>query len=157
MAAILTSLSSIRSARPFSASLSNFRRGQSTPFNSSIGRIRTRGFASSSAISVTDENFADVIEKADGPVILDAAATWCKPCVMLAPILEKVVAANEGVKLAVVDIDQSPNVSDKLNVSAVPAVFAFYKGKKVDSFVGLKSEGDVDKFVKNLIKKSKSA
>jgi len=51
---------------------------------------------------VTDSNFAELIERSMGTVILDCHAVWCRPCKVLSPILEKAVASTNGkVQMAV--------------------------------------------------------
>ena len=68
----------------------------------------------------------------------------CGPCKILGPKLERVVDASQGqVDLAIVDVDESQEVAEKLSVSSIPAVFAFHKGKIVGSFIGNQDQAQV--------------
>jgi thiol-disulfide isomerase/thioredoxin len=52
------------------------------------------------------------------PVLLDFSATWCGPCRQMAPEVEKLV--EKGYPVKKIDIDRSPELSNRYNVSAVP-------------------------------------
>jgi len=82
------------------------------------------------------------------PVIVDCKADWCGPCRVIGPKLSKAVGETNGaVELAIVDVDASPDIAEKLSVSGIPAVFGFHNGKKVDSFVGSLPDAQVTAFV----------
>lgn len=103
---------------------------------------------------VTDASFAkDVLERsAEVPVVIDLWAEWCGPCRTLGPILERVVAETGGkVELAKVDIDSNPRISASFQVQSIPAVFAIFEGKVVDSFIGALPEAAVREFVAKLV------
>jgi putative thioredoxin len=103
---------------------------------------------------VTEKTFqSDVLDRSEKvPVLVDLWATWCKPCVTLGPILEKVVNGTGGkVELTKVDIDQHPRIADVFRVSSVPAVFALYQGQIVDSFIGAIPEREVQQFVDRVV------
>ena len=66
----------------------------------------------------------------------------------MGPKLEKLVAATQGaVDLAIVDVDEHPSISEDLQVSGIPAVFAYKGGKIVNSFVGNLPEDNVATFL----------
>lgn len=104
-------------------------------------------------IDVTDATFAtDVLERSRSvPVVVDLWATWCGPCTVLGPILERVVGETGGaVELAKVDVDANPQIARAFQVQSIPAVFALRDGQVVDSFVGALPEAQVRAFVEGL-------
>lgn len=79
-------------------------------------------------IKTTDE-FQEKVLDAKGPVLVDFFATWCGPCRMVAPVIDEIAAEKAG-SLAVykVDIDQSPDLAFKYQVSSVPTLIVFENG-----------------------------
>jgi thioredoxin 2 len=68
-----------------------------------------------------DVDFAEVAERAPVPVLVDLWATWCGPCRMVSPALERLATERAGkLKLVKVDVDQAPRLSQRFEVRAVP-------------------------------------
>ena len=84
----------------------------------------------------------------NSPVIVDFWATWCNPCKQLTPILEKLVLQMNGkVKLVKVDIDKNQSLAQQMQIQSVPTVLAFFEGKPINGFAGMKSEEEVLNFI----------
>jgi putative thioredoxin len=101
-------------------------------------------------IDVTLQGFrAEVMEESMRRLVLvDFWAPWCGPCKQLGPILEKLVKAARGkVRLARMNIDQWPEVAEKLGIQSIPAVVAFQGGQMVDGFVGVLPESEIKAFI----------
>ena len=101
-------------------------------------------------ITTSDATFEqDVIEKSEEiPVIVDFWATWCPPCLILGPILEKIAEQYEGkIILAKLNVDEGKQKAVEYNISAIPAVKLFKDGKVIDEFIGARSEEDVKEFI----------
>ena len=85
-----------------------------------------------------DLNWDAEVLKSDQPVLVDFTATWCGPCKVLAPIVEKLSTELAGkVKVGKLDIDESPGITSKYGVRGVPTVMVFVKGERVAQHVGL--------------------
>ena len=102
---------------------------------------------------IDTSNFINKVieESKNNPVIVDFWATWCNPCKQLTPILEKVVLQMNGkVKLVKVDIDQNQSLATQMQIQSVPTVLAFFEGKPINGFAGMKSEEEVFNFIEEV-------
>lgn len=87
------------------------------------------------------QTFATAVLEAshDRPVLVDFFATWCGPCQLLKPILEK-LAQEYDLTLAKVDIDQYPDLATQYHVDGVPDVRLVVAGEVKPGFVGMLPE-----------------
>ncbi len=104
---------------------------------------------------ITSANFDEIINNKTMTVV-DFSATWCMPCRMLKPILEKVEEQFKDVKFYSLDIDESEDVAKRYRIFSVPSVLCFKDGKKVDSMVGLNPYDDVVTYITNALAKEPS-
>ena len=81
--------------------------------------------------------------------IIDFSATWCMPCRMLKPILERVAEECGDVSIYNVDIDQNEEIAKRYRIFSVPTLVCFRNGKKLDSLVGLNSFEEIVEFIDN--------
>ena len=101
---------------------------------------------------VNEKEFEELIVK-DSLTVIDFSASWCMPCRMLKPIMEKVEQAFPNVIFANVDISEDEELSEKYKIFSVPTILAFKKGEIVNSFVGLKTFDEIVNFVYDSIEK----
>lgn len=101
-------------------------------------------------IDVTDANFeAEVLEKSKTtPVLVDFWASWCGPCTMLKPTLEK-ISKEYGDKfvLAKAETDNNQKMAGKFGVMSIPAVKLFKDGKVIDEFIGAQPETTIKQWL----------
>lgn len=72
------------------------------------------------------ENFEKEVLSSDAPVIIDFYASWCGPCKMLAPVLEKIESRySDSLKVKKIDIDEYPDIASKYEIMSVPTLMFF--------------------------------
>lgn len=110
--------------------------------------------ASENIVDVSETNFEyEVLSYSQNvPVVVDFWATWCVPCKVLSPILERLATNARGsFRLAKVDVDANPNLAKRFNVRSIPSVKAFNQGQVVAEFNGAQPEPRVKEFIRNLV------
>jgi putative thioredoxin len=108
----------------------------------------------SQTVNVSAADFdREVMEASkERPVVVDFWAPWCGPCRALAPILEKVIADQQGaVVLAKVNIDEAPELANRFQVQGIPLVIAFRQGQPVAEFDGARPETFVRQFIQQIL------
>lgn len=83
------------------------------------------------------------------PVIVNFHAEWCDPCKILTPKLIELIEPMDKVDLAIINVEENPELVHAFEVKAVPAVIAISKGLVVDKFIGLVD----NEMIENLIQK----
>ena len=79
----------------------------------------------------TDDTFQDLVLNNDKPVVVDFWATWCGPCKMVAPEMEKLAAKYDGVVDVVkVDVDANPRLSQAFGIMSIPTIACFKPGQQ---------------------------
>ena len=78
----------------------------------------------------TDENVHDIIASGQ-PVVVDFWATWCGPCVAMAPVIDRIAQEYEGrVLVGKYNMDEQNDLAVECRVMALPTILFFKDGKK---------------------------
>jgi thioredoxin 1 len=86
---------------------------------------------------VNDINFDAEVLRSEVPVLVDFTATWCGPCRQIAPLVDQIAVEYAGkLKVAKVDIDESPGTAQKFGIRGVPTLYVFKGGELVGKQVG---------------------
>jgi len=105
-----------------------------------------------SIITVTDTNFKKEVEESTLPIIIDVYATWCPPCLQMAPIFDELSKEmGESYKFIKINVDDARDLSIKLGASHVPT-FIFMKNNEVKGKTqGYTSKDDFKAKIKELL------
>ena len=96
---------------------------------------------------INAQEFESEAKSADVAVV-DFNATWCGPCKMLAPILEKVSEELAGkVSFYALDVDDNPEVAAEYRVQSIPCLVLMKKGQLVDQSIGFKPQPAISAWI----------
>ena len=103
------------------------------------GRCRSPlSLADGGPIVVTDATFAEVVERSPLPILLDAWASWCAPCRVIAPVIEELASELAGrVRVGKLDVDANPLVASRFGIRSIPTLLIMSGGREVDRIVGV--------------------
>ena len=73
------------------------------------------------------------------PILVDLWADWCSPCLVIAPVLKKLIEEYDGgIRLAKVEVDEGENMklAGHYKVRGFPTVLLIVEGEEVARFSG---------------------
>ena len=108
-----------------------------TAFAPSLGASNVRSTkldAEKIAKDVSGEELEVMLQEWEQPLVLDAYATWCGPCLLMAPHFEEAAKELEGkVRFVKMDTDKEPEMANRLNIMGLPTLMYLDQLKPEDS------------------------
>ena len=93
----------------------------------------------------------DVIETShQHPILVDLWADWCPPCIVIAPIIKKVVEEHESdIALAKLEVDEGKNmkIAGQYQVRGFPTILLIQNGEEKARFSGAQSASFIEDFI----------
>jgi len=104
-----------------------------------------------SIIDLEESNFDQTITGSPVPILVDFFASWCGPCRMIAPLLDEIAKEHGGkLKIARVDVDNSPRFILRFGIRNIPTLVFFKDGEVKDQVVGLTTKAELISRLKTL-------
>jgi len=100
------------------------------------------------ALKITKENYDSVIAT-DKPVLLDFFATWCGPCKMMSPIIDKIASEHDEYVVGKIDVDEEPELAKAFGVMSIPTLVVMKNGEVAKQNVGAIPEDQVLSMLEN--------
>ncbi len=91
-----------------------------------------------------------VIQKNDVLTIVDFWASWCQPCLMMAPQFKTAASQLPQVVFAKVQTDKYEQAAAPYNIRSLPTMVAFKNGKEVARQSGALPSGQIVQWVQSL-------
>jgi len=99
-------------------------------------------------ITITQDNFADEVLRSEKPVLVDFWATWCGPCMMLAPTIEEIAEEYEGeIKVGKINVDEEGPLAALYGIQSIPTLMLFKDGKVSGMKVGFCHKEEIEKML----------
>lgn len=100
---------------------------------------------------IKTQDFESMVINNPKPVLVDFWASWCGPCRMLGPVVEKVSELYDGVDFCKVNVDEEPELAMQYGIMSIPCLFLFKDGKVFDQSVGVVPEASLKAFVEKAL------
>lgn len=97
---------------------------------------------------INEEQFGTEAKKS-AVAVVDFSATWCGPCRMLAPVVEKLSEEFAGqVDFYNVDVDDAPELASAYRVQSIPCLVMMKQGELVDQAIGFRPQAQLSQWIK---------
>jgi len=91
------------------------------------------------ATFIQDETEFDSLLKSESLLVVDCTATWCGPCKLVAPLIDRLADDyRDRAKVFKLDLDSNKPVAKRFGIRSIPAVMVFKQGKLIETLVGVK-------------------
>ena len=95
--------------------------------------------------TLTLDNFEQEVMQAKTPVVVDFWASWCGPCMMLAPVMEELDGELPQIKFCKVNVDDERDLAMEFQIDSIPTLLCVKNGHVVKRLVGYREKDALKK------------
>lgn len=88
-------------------------------------------------------------------VIVDFGATWCGPCIRLAPVYAVSATVNAKYDHLTVDVDANPQLARKYGIQSVPTLVIISSGEEIGRISNPGTLGAISNFINDTLANAK--
>lgn len=93
---------------------------------------------------LSEATFAEEVNGASEPVLVDFWAEWCGPCKAVAPVLEELASEHSGrLRVAKVNVDDNQGLALQYGVQSIPTMIVFKDGAEAQRLVGARGKAQL--------------
>lgn len=93
------------------------------------------------AIEITDQTFAEVVERSPIPVLLEVWSPYCMHCQTMEPIFRRLLPeASQTMRVGRINLDENRTPATRYGVTATPTLLVLDRGKVLDHLQGVQGE-----------------
>ena len=90
------------------------------------------------SIRLNELNFEREVLRSSDPVLVDFYGDFCKPCMMIAPLIEELAGELIGkAKVGKVNVSENPRLAAAYQINAVPTFLIFKNAQIVERLAGV--------------------
>jgi thioredoxin 1 len=102
--------------------------------------------------TTTDARFVFDVLRADGPVLVDFYADWCRSCQLLAPVLDELAEDwGDRVRIVKLDVEANQATAARYGVKSIPTLVVFEHGEERDRMVNVIRRQAIEAVVGTLV------
>jgi len=89
---------------------------------------------------IDKNNYRELVLQSDKPVLLDFWASWCGPCRMISPIIDKIAREHPEILVGKINVDEQPELAREYGAMSIPLLVVVKDGKVTNRAVGAMPE-----------------
>ncbi len=107
----------------------------------------------SNAAALTVSNFDEKITTGSGVCLVDFWASWCGPCMMLAPVIDELAEEFSGrAEVYKVNVDEESALAAKFGIMSIPTVIVFRDGEVFEKSLGVVPKDSLATIIEKALK-----
>jgi len=100
------------------------------------------------AKDINESLLRESIKNSQKPILIDFYATWCGPCKMSEPLVEKFSEENLGVlDVYKVNVDENQLIAKEYGVKSIPAFVLVHEGKIKNKLIGAPTKQELEELI----------